>query len=79
MKQKWESFGWNVQEVDGHSEEEILSALNKISFDLNSKPNVIIANTIKGKGISFIEGHGPWHHKIPTEEELKQIKDELNG
>lgn len=79
MKQKWESFGWNVSEVNGHSEEDILSALNKIPFDLNSKPNIIIANTIKGKGVNFIEGHGPWHHKIPTEEELKQIKGALNG
>lgn len=79
MKKKWESFGWEVYEIDGHSEEEIFSALKNISFDLNSKPHLIIANTIKGKGVSFIEGHGPWHHKVPTNEELNKIKEELNG
>jgi transketolase len=77
MKQKWESFGWDVYETDGHSEKELLSTLNKISFDYPSPPKVIIANTIKGKGVSFIEGHGSWHHKIPNEEELYKIKEEL--
>ena len=72
MKQKWESFGWETYEIDGHSEEEIFSTLNKISFDFNSKPKIIIANTVKGKGVSFVEGHGPWHHHIPTDEELKK-------
>jgi len=79
MKQKWESFGWEVSEIDGHSEEEILFALKSISFDLNSRPKIIIANTIKGKGVSFIEGHGPWHHKIPNLEEMERIRTELKN
>jgi len=79
MKQKWEAFGWEVYEVDGHSEEELITALNKLSFDYESKPKVVIANTIKGKGVSFMEGHGPWHHKVPTEEELKKIREELSN
>jgi len=79
MKKKWESFGWEAYEVDGHSEEEIISILNKISFDFESKPKVIIANTIKGKGVSFIENNGLWHHRIPTEEELQKIKEELGN
>lgn len=80
MKEKWESFGWDVFEIDGHSEEEILSTLNKINFDYNTKPKIIIANTIKGKGVSFIENQGSWHHKIPNEEELNKIREELlNG
>ena len=79
MREKWESFGWEVYEINGHSEQEILSTLNQISFDCSqhSKPKIIIANTVKGKGVSFMEGHGPWHHKIPTDEELQKIKQEL--
>ncbi len=77
MKQKWESFGWETYEIDGHSEEQIISTLNHITFDAKSPPKVIIANTIKGKGVSFIEGHGTWHHKVPTSEELLKIRNEL--
>ena len=77
MDKKWESFGWETYEIDGHSEEEILSTLNKISFDYNSKPKIIIANTIKGKGVSFIENNGRWHYRTPTDEELEKIKEEL--
>lgn len=77
MKQKWEAFGWEVHEVNGHSEEEILRTLNKISFDYDSRPKVIIAHTIKGKGVSFMEHHGAWHSKVPTEQELSEIKKEL--
>ena len=77
MKERWESFGWEVHEVDGHSEEEILSTLNKLSFDFNSKPKIIIADTIKGKGVSFVEGHGPWHHRVPSDEEMRLIREEL--
>lgn len=78
MKQKWEAFGWEVYEIDGHCEEQILSALNNLEFNLTSKPKVIIAHTTKGKGVSFIEGHGTWHHKVPTAEELQNIRNELN-
>lgn len=79
MKLKWESFGWETYEIDGHSEEELLSTLSKIDFDFNSNPKIIIANTVKGKGISFIEGHGPWHHKIPSDEDLIKIDEELEN
>lgn len=78
MKQKWEAFGWETYEVDGHNEEEIYGALKKISFDYNSKPKTIIAHTIKGKGVSFIEGQGIWHSRVPTKEELDKIKYELS-
>lgn len=79
MKQKWRSFGWEIYEIDGHSEKNILSTLNNVSFDYNSKPKVIIANTIKGKGVSFIECQSAWHHRIPTKEELEKIKKELKN
>ena len=78
MKSVWESFNWEVYEVDGHNEDEILEAIETMEFDLDSKPKVIIAHTIKGKGVSFTEGHGPWHHKIPTDEEMKNIERELS-
>ena len=57
---------------------QILSAIESMSFDLESKPKVIIAHTTKGKGVSFIEGHGPWHHRTPNEEEMADIKRELS-
>lgn len=77
MKQKWESFGWETYEIDGHSEEQILSTLNNISFDFILRPKVIIAHTVKGKGVSFMEGHGTWHHKVPTTEDMQKIRHEL--
>jgi transketolase len=77
MKEKWSSFGWDVFEIDGHSENELIDTLNSFDFNFNSKPKLIIANTIKGKGVSFTEGHGPWHHHVPTQEEMNAIKKEL--
>lgn len=77
MKKKWEAFGWDTYEIDGHSEEELLKILNCIDFDFNENPKIIIANTIKGKGVSFVEGHGPWHHRVPSEKELKLFKEEM--
>lgn len=79
IKDKWKSFGWEAYEIDGHSEEQILSTLNNIKFNFNSQPKIIIAHTIKGKGVSFVEGHGIWHHKVPTLEELQKIREELRG
>lgn len=78
MKEKWQAFGWEAYEIDGHDEQEILKTLKKIKFDYNSKPKIIIANTLKGKGVSFIEGHGIWHSKVPTEEQMEQIRKELS-
>ena len=71
---KWKSFGWEVTEVDGHDENQLASAFSSAS---QGKPRVIIAHTVKGKGVSFIEGHGKWHHKIPTSEENELIFQEL--
>ncbi|MBS0624625.1 MAG: transketolase [Verrucomicrobia bacterium] len=71
---KWRAFGWDVCEINGHDEEEM-----KRAFDspLTDKPRAVIAHTVKGKGVSFVEGHGKWHHKIPTLEELDLIFEEL--
>ncbi len=77
--EKWKSFGWNVIEVDGHDHDEIRDALNKAK-NSEEKPTVIIANTIKGKGISFMEFNILWHYRFPHEgEEYDMAIKELNA
>lgn len=75
---KWEAFGWTVKEIDGHSHDEIHDALTALPFG-NGKPSVIIAHTIKGKGISFMEDKLLWHYRSPRPEELVQARQELEG
>jgi len=74
---KWKAFGWNVFTTDGHNNNSLKKIFKKINFKINGKPNVILAKTTKGKGVSFIEGHGQWHHKIPNLEEQKILFREL--
>ena len=76
LPEKWWSFGWNVIEIDGHKMKEILKAFEKAKKE-KSKPTVIIAHTIKGKGISFMENVASWHGKAPTREEADQALGEL--
>ena len=79
LPSKWRAFGWNVHLVDGHSIDEIEKVFSNITFKSEGNPNVLIAKTIKGKGVSFIEGHGKWHHRIPNDEEMTMILKELNS
>jgi len=74
---KWKAFGWKTFVVDGHSNKDLRKTFKKIKFNLNGTPSVILAKTIKGKGVSFLEGHGNWHHKIPNKEEKIKIFEEL--
>ncbi len=76
---KWDAFGWEVRSVDGHSCEEILKTLQPISNRRDDKPLAIIANTIKGRGISFMERQLHWHHGIPAPDELDTAMKELNA
>jgi transketolase len=76
LKQKWDSFGWNSYEIDGNNIEEVNSTIKNIPEHIG-KPTIIIANTIKGKGISFMEDDNNWHYKIPTEEEIVLANKEL--
>jgi transketolase len=69
LAKKWESFGWHAIEIDGHNFEQLISAFDEFGRT-KGKPTVIIANTIKGKGISFMEGQAGWHGKAPNAEQL---------
>ncbi len=74
LNSKWKSFGWNTFKVDGHQPKKIIKIIKKIKNNLNGKPNVIIANTIKGKGVDFMEDDNNWHYRIPTLDEVKKVK-----
>tara|TARA_Y100000817_G_C16856990_1_gene544389 strand:- start:1117 stop:1947 length:831 start_codon:yes stop_codon:yes gene_type:complete len=73
---KWKSFGWHSMEVDGHSIGELLSAFDKAE-QTKGRPSVIIANTMKGKGVSFMENNVDFHGKAPSPDELAKALEEL--
>ncbi len=74
--QKWAAFGWQVMEVDGHSFPQLIDAFAKAK-EIKGKPTVIIAHTVKGKGVSFMENNPDFHGKAPSAEELKIALKEL--
>jgi len=76
--EKWQSFGWEVESIDGHNIEAIIDILLKLNNN-NGKPKMIIANTIKGKGISFSEGNPIWHSKEIDDLSYKIAYSELNN
>lgn len=78
LKDKWRAFGWEVREIDGHNFEEIERSLISPPI-LEDKPRIIIARTIKGKGVSFMEGKNLYHYKAPSDEEYQKALKELNG
>ena len=73
---KWEAFGWHAQQIDGHDFEAINKALDKARRETR-KPSVIVADTIKGKGVSFMEDDNNWHYRTPSTEELEAALNEL--
>lgn len=75
---KWKDFNWDVRSVNGHSFEELLKVFSDVRTREILKPLVVIASTIKGKGVSFMEGSLPWHHSVPTKEYLEIAKRELS-
>lgn len=75
---KWRAFGWHVIEIDGHDLPAIIDALD-MAEKIKDKPAVIIANTVKGKGVSFMEGRLQFHGMPPTKEQGKAALDELEG
>ncbi|MDI3269461.1 MAG: transketolase [Bacillota bacterium] len=78
---KWEAFGWQVEEVNGHDVAELQRALAipRPRWEEKGRPRVIIAHTVKGKGVSFMEGNNAFHGRAPTPEELKKALWELGG
>lgn len=75
---KWAAFGWHVIDINGHDMEAIVSALNEAET-LKGKPTMIVARTVKGKGVSFFEGKVEYHGLAPTHEELEKALKELKG
>jgi len=78
MEEKWKSFGWRVINVNGHSIEEILEALKGFRSRKFTKPLVIIADTTKGKGVSFLSDAPLWHGIAPKGQQIDEAKNELN-
>ena len=78
IDEKFRAFGWNVIEIDGHNIDEIVSAI-ELAKNTEAKPSIIIAKTIKGKGVSFMEDQAGWHGKAPSDEEMKEALEELGG
>lgn len=78
VAEKFESFGWNVQKIDGHDFEQIAQAVENAK-KVTDKPQAIIAETVKGKGVSFMEDQAGWHGKAPNDEQAKQAVEELGG
>ena len=78
LAEKWKSFNWDVQEIDGHDLEAVLKALERAK-QVKGKPAVIIAHTVKGKGISFMENNNHFHGVAPTAEEAERALKELEG
>lgn len=74
LAEKWKAFGWNAVEIDGHNVEEIAEALK---IRKKYTPTVVIAHTIKGKGVSFMEGVPIWHYRMPNKEEVQLLMNEL--
>lgn len=76
LQGKWRSFGWHVQEIDGHNMESICEAVS-MARAVTDRPSIIIAHTIPGKGVDFMEGDYHWHGKVPTVEEAQRALAQL--
>lgn len=86
LKDKFTAFGWEVHEVDGHDIDALIALFNELKASRNAQPKMVLAHTVKGKGVSFMEGQAGWHGKAPNDEEtnialaeLAAQRAELNG
>lgn len=77
IDRKFESFGWSVKNVDGHNFDELSDAFQSLPFE-KGKPGLVLAHTIKGKGVSFMENQVKWHHGVPDAVQLEQAFSEFN-
>jgi transketolase len=78
LETKWESFGWDVISVNGNDIEQLQNVLHKVPR-AEGKPTLLMAYTVKGKGVSFMENVANWHHRVPTDEELRMAFGELRN
>ena len=78
MEEKWRAFGWHVERVDGHSFAALQDAFGLIGRT-GRRPLAIVADTVKGKGISFMEGRSEWHNRMPSEAQIVQVRQELTA
>ncbi|MBK8574746.1 MAG: transketolase [Elusimicrobia bacterium] len=78
LGKKWESFGWAVREIDGHNMSEILGALSALPFT-TGRPSCVVAHTVKGKGVSFMEDKLLWHYRNPTADDVTKALAEIGG
>jgi transketolase len=74
LADKWRAFGWDVHEIDGH---DYAALYDVFTAPATGKPRFVIANTVKGKGVSFMEGGVEWHHKVPSKEQVVKAYAEL--
>ncbi|MCG5102205.1 transketolase [Oceanobacillus alkalisoli] len=77
LEKKFEAFGFETRRIDGHSMEEIVATLDEATEKKNGKPQAIICNTVKGKGVSYMENVVGWHGKAPNKEQYEQAMEEL--
>jgi transketolase len=77
LRQRWEAFGWEVFEINGNDMEALLNVFGQMDYT-NKKPKLLIAHTIKGNGISYMENVAKWHHGVPTEEQYQQAMSEMD-
>jgi len=77
LRGKFESFGWRVVEIDGHSLDDLERFFNQVNSEPSSLPTALLAKTLKGKGIKRIENSPEWHHKTPSQQELEEFILEL--
>ena len=79
LDEKYAAFGWNVLQVDGHDLDAIKESFRQARAFRNGKPTVILAKTVKGKGVSFMENQAGWHGKAPNKEQFAQAAAELDA
>jgi len=75
---KWEAFGWNALEIDGHDLKQMYNALNNFE-NTTGRPTVVVGHTVKGKGVSFMENNLKFHGNAPNDEELARALEELGA
>ncbi|KQX45410.1 MULTISPECIES: transketolase [unclassified Paenibacillus] len=78
LEEKWAAFGWNVVSIDGNDMESLVEAFGSVPT-VPGKPTLVMANTVKGKGVSFAENNPAWHHHVPNDTQLSQALEELSA